>query len=84
MAYGEIQLGKNGITASFIENLKNRFKDRENIKISVLKSAGHNKEKVKEYSEEIINALGKNYTAKLIGFKIILRKWRKSVKLTTC
>ncbi len=79
MVYGEIQLGKNGITASFIENLKNRFKERETLKISVLKSAGHDKEKVKGYAQEILDALGKNYTAKLIGFKIILKKWRKAV-----
>ena len=41
------------------------------------RSAGHDKEKIKQYSEEILDKLGKNYTAKLIGFKIILKKWRK-------
>lgn len=40
-------------------------------------SAGQDKEKIKEYSNEILEKLGKNYTSKLIGFKIILKKWRK-------
>lgn len=42
------------------------------------RSAGHEKEKVKKYSEEILEKLGKNYTAKIIGFKIVLKKWRKA------
>jgi RNA-binding protein YhbY len=78
MAYTEIQLGKKGITDNFVQTLKNHFEKRENVRISVLKSAGHNKEKVKEYSEELLEKLGKNYTAKIIGFKIILKKWRKA------
>lgn len=44
------------------------------------RSAGHSKEKIKKYSKEILEKLGKNYTAKVIGFKIILKKWRKARK----
>ncbi len=77
MTYTEMQLGKNGVTENFIKTLETCFKSYENVRISVLKSAGHDKEKVKGYSEEILKALGKNYTAKWIGFKIILKKWRK-------
>ena len=78
MAHAEIQLGKNGITESFIQSLKHIFENHENVRLSVLKSAGHEKEKMKGYSEEILKQLGKNYTAKIIGFKIVLKKWRKS------
>ena len=78
MAHAEIQLGKNGITESFIQSLKHIFETHENVRLSVLKSAGHEKEKMKEYSEEILKQLGKSYTAKIIGFKIVLKKWRKS------
>lgn len=75
----EMQLGKNGITESFIQTLKNYFEKQESLKISVLKSArGNERGKVKEYSEKILEELGKNYTARVIGFKIILKKWRKS------
>ena len=78
MAQIEIQLGKNGITDNFIESLKHIFENHENVRLSVLKSAGHEKGKIKEYAEEILEKLGKNYTAKIIGFKIILKKWRKN------
>ncbi len=44
------------------------------------RSAGQEKEKVKEYSEKILEKLGKNYTSKIIGFTIVLKKWRKAVR----
>ena len=77
---GYLQLGKQGITNNFIETLKNHFKSHENIKVSVLKGAGHDKTKVKEYSKEILEKLGNNYTSKIIGFTIVLKKWRKAVR----
>jgi len=73
----EMQLGKNGITENFIETLKKYFQNHEQVKISVLKSARENREDIKKHVEEILDKLGKNYTAKIIGFKIILKKWRK-------
>ncbi len=72
-----MQLGKNGITSNFIETLKNNFKSHNNVRISVLKSAGHERSKIKEMGEEILGELGSNYTVKIIGFTIIVRKWRK-------
>ena len=72
-----MQLGKNGITENFIQTLKRYFENHEQVKISVLKSARENREDMKKHSEEILAKLGKNYTAKLIGFKIVLKKWRK-------
>jgi len=73
-----MQLGKNGITDNFIENLKKCFKTSDSVRISVLQSAGHERETIKAYTDKILSSLGENYTAKLIGFKIILRKWRKA------
>ncbi len=82
MVVTNIQLGKQGITENFILSLKNYFKTRQNVRISVLKSArGEGKEgkkQVKEYSEQILEKLGKNYTAKIIGFVITFKKWRKA------
>jgi RNA-binding protein YhbY len=80
MAYTEIQLGKQGITENFVETLRSHFKKHGNVRVSVLKSAGHSKEKVKEYCDEILEKLGKNYTSKIIGFKIILKKWRRAMR----
>lgn len=76
----QMHLGKNGITENFIETIKDHFKKHENVKISVLKSAGHNKDEVSKYSEEILEKLGKKYTAKTIGFTIFLKKWRKNIR----
>jgi len=78
-----VQLGKQGITTNFILALKNQFNIRRNIKIAVLSSArGEGKEakiKVKEYADKILEQLGTHYTAKIIGFTISIKKWRKSM-----
>jgi RNA-binding protein YhbY len=76
----QVQLGKQGITKNFIDTLKSNFKTHENVKVHVLKSAGHDKKNVKEFSEKILNELGKNYTARVIGFTIAVKKWRKPVR----
>ncbi len=78
MTYTEMQLGKNGITDNFIQTLKLHFQKHEHVRISVLKSAGHEKGKIKEYSDKILDNLGEKYTSRVIGFKIILNKWRKA------
>ena len=81
MTTTNIQLGKNGITDNFIASLENQFKSNGSVRISVLKSARsegkEGKNEVKKYSEEILDKLGKQYTAKIIGFVIVLKKWRK-------
>ena len=80
MTSTEMQLGKNGITGNFLETLKSHFQKHDNVRISVLKSAGHEKAKLREYSEEILNKLGNNYTSRIIGFKIAVKKWRRAVR----
>ena len=74
----QINIGKNGLNYGSITAIKNAFKNRENIKVSVLKAAGHTKENIKKIAEEIINNLGKNYTYKIVGFVISIKKWRKA------
>ncbi len=73
-----LQIGKNGLNEGVFVLLKNAFKTRENVKISVLKSAGHDREKIKEVAENIISNLGKKFTYKIIGFSIFIKKWRKA------
>ena len=77
MTVGEVQLGKNGITPNFIKTLGNHFDKHHTVKVAVLKSAGHDKVIVKKLQEELLSELGPYYTAKIIGFKIIVKKWRK-------
>lgn len=76
----QIQLGKNGLTESFIGNIKHQFDNCKNLKISVLKSCCRNKEELKKISEEILDKLGKTYTAKIIGYTIIVKKWRREMR----
>jgi RNA-binding protein YhbY len=77
MAIREIQLGKNGITDNFIETLKTYFDKVRTVKVSVLPSARESKADVKKYAEELLQKMGVYYTAKVIGFTITLKKWRK-------
>ena len=78
---GKIQLGKLGVTENFILTLNSLFKSHKNIKVSVLKSYHeHNRNKMKLINEEILNKLGTNYTGKVIGFTIALKKWRKPMR----
>lgn len=80
MTQGQVQLGKQGVTDNFILTLKNHFKKHDNMKVKVLKSAGHDKKKVKEYKDEILEKLGKRYTARVLGFSIFIKQWRKPVR----
>jgi RNA-binding protein YhbY len=74
----EIQLGKNGLTDNFISSLKNQFHNCSNVRISVLKSFCRDKKELEKIKDKILEALGKNYTARTIGYVIVLRKWRKA------
>lgn len=75
-----IQLGKQGVTENFIETLKSHFKKHQNVKISVLKSACRDRGELKEINEKILSELGEKYTSKIIGYTIVVKKWRKNVR----
>ena len=74
MNQATIQIGKNGLSAGIIENLKNAFKTHKAIKIHLLKSAGHDKAKAREIAEQIQEKLGKKYIYRILGFSIFFRK----------
>ncbi len=76
----KFQIGKNGLTDSFLEVLNRSFIDRNSITIVVLKSAGHEKKHVLEIAEKIVEFLGKNYKYRIVGFRIFLRKFKKQVR----
>jgi RNA-binding protein YhbY len=75
-----VQLGKQGVTENFIITLKGHFENHKIVKVSVLRNARKNKEDVKAYAGEIIKKLGNRYTCKIIGFTIILRKWKNPAR----
>ena len=72
------QIGKNGFTENFIDAIRKTFKNRDTVKISVLRSFSRNREEVNEIALKLCSELGKNYTYKIIGFTIIIKKWRKA------
>lgn len=79
-AIGHIQLGKKGLTENFVLTLENHFKKFRNIKISVLKSACRDKKELKEISDKILEKLGKNFSARIIGYTIAVKKLRRAVQ----
>jgi RNA-binding protein YhbY len=76
----KLQIGKQGLTPEFIENLKIQSKDIENVRISVLKNACRDKEELIGIKDKILAELEPNITARIIGYTIVLKKWRKARK----
>jgi RNA-binding protein YhbY len=70
----KFQIGKNGVTAGTIESLKLAFKTHKQVRVSVLKGAVRDKEKVREMAEQIASSLDGNFKCRIIGFTIIMRK----------
>jgi len=75
----QMQLGKNGLTSTILEEIKKRFEKRENenMKIHVLKAAREKREDVKKYADEIQKSLGDKFTHRVVGFSIFIKKWRR-------
>ncbi len=76
----KMQIGKKGLTSEFIESVKFAFKNSEVVRVNLLKNSKRDREETKKIAEEIVNGLGGKkgeYTHKIIGFTIAIRKWRK-------
>lgn len=72
-----VQIGKKGISDNLVETIKSNFKNHHNIKLIFLKSSFRDRTKIKRETENILDKLGKNYTYKIIGFTVFIKKWRK-------
>ncbi|MAG39787.1 hypothetical protein CMI41_02365 [Candidatus Pacearchaeota archaeon] len=72
-----LQLGKNGLSSEFIEQVKTVFKKEKILKITILRSACRDKKEAKVLAEELMEALGKKYKYKLIGYVLTVMKFRK-------
>ncbi len=73
-----LQIGKKGISDNLVETLKSHFKNHQNVKVVFLKTFARDKKKIKKHAEEILKELGKNYTYRILGFTIFIKKWRKA------
>ncbi len=78
------QIGKQGLTTNFIEAIEKTFKKHELVKVSVLRSATRDRHEMNRMAQEICSELkkkhGKEFTARVVGFTIFIRKWRKLTK----
>ena len=75
-----IQIGKNGVSDNLVETLKSHFKNHINVKVVLLTSFSRDKSKIKKIAEEIVDSLGNNYTYRILGFTIFIKKWRKPMR----
>ena len=73
-----VQVGKKGISDNLVETLKSHFKNHQNVKVVFLKNSIRDKKKLKKQAEEIVDELGKNYTYRVLGFTVFIKKWRKA------
>jgi len=74
------QLGKSKVDENFIETIKTSFKNQDTIKIKVLQTQTRDKEEIKKLADYIaknIESEKKRYKTRIIGFTIILNKFRK-------
>jgi RNA-binding protein YhbY len=72
-----LQMGKNGLSPAFIEQVKSIFEGETLIKISILKSACRDKKDAEKMGDDLVEALGKKYDFKLVGYVLTVVKYRK-------
>ena len=70
----KFQIGKNGVTPGIIEALALVFKTHKNVRISVLKSSGRDKNSIVAMAEDLCEKLPGRYVYRIIGFTIILQR----------
>ncbi len=77
---GKFQIGKNGITLGVIESLNLALKTHTQLRISLLKSSGRDKNLIKQIADEITEKVSYHCNYKIIGFTILLRKQSSKLK----
>ena len=82
----KFQIGKNGLTEGVLESLAMSFKTHKTVRIHLLKNAHEDRDSKKEKffwadktADEIVKKLGGNFTYKILGFTIIMRRIKRLV-----
>lgn len=77
-------MGKQGLTDNLLGSLEKTFKNHDLVKIVVLKSACRDRQELRNIANKICSSLkekqGKDFTAKIVGFTLYIKKWRKLKK----
>lgn len=75
------QIGKLGLTPGVLNSLTLAFKNHKQVRVSMLKSSGRDRESIKKKANELTQALSTNsdyqYSSTVIGFTIILNRLKK-------
>jgi len=71
-------MGKKGLTSAFIDQVKSIFEKETLVKISILKSACRDKKAAEKIGDDLVEALGKKYDYKLVGYVLTVVKYRKA------
>jgi RNA-binding protein len=73
-----LQIGKNGLSEAFIEQVRKLFEKEKVVKISILKSACRDKKDAEKMAQDLVGALGNKFDYKLVGYVITVIKFRKT------
>ncbi len=73
----KLQMGKNGLSDAFVEQVKSIFENETLIKISILRSACRDKAGAIKMAKELVRELGPKYDYKLVGYVMTVIKYRK-------
>lgn len=73
-----LQMGKNGLSDAFVDQVRSIFDTERMVKISILKSACRDRDEARRIGEDLIGRLGPKFGFKLIGYVLTVSKFRKS------
>ena len=73
----KLQIGKNGLSEAFVEQVKGIFENETMVKISILKSACRDKADAKVMADKLVGALGNKFGYKLVGYVLTVTRFRK-------
>ena len=73
----KLQIGKNGLSEAFVEQVQGIFKKEKIVKISILKSACRDKNDAEKMAQDLVCALGGKFDYKLVGYVVTVIKFRK-------
>lgn len=82
MNISKFQIGKNGITPGVIESLTLLFKNHKQVRISMLKTSGRDRNTMESMAKDISTQLESkdkknSFNFKVIGFTIVMIKSQK-------
>jgi RNA-binding protein YhbY len=73
----KFQIGKQGLTQQFIDSLSLAFKNRRQVRVSILKSCTRDKYEINKIVTDLLKKLPIKCNSRIIGFTIILIKTNK-------